>query len=188
MKSYVPTLLGLLLIVGIFFLLRSMVPRYDNRSVPVDPRERWGPEVSSIEGKVVKIKDGDSVVLLKGEDDFTVIRLQHIDAPENGQPFSEEAWKHLSKLCRNKEVAVKVSDEQDRYNRMIGEIYLPNGTNVNKEMVRAGYAWHFAKYSNDQEYTDLQDYAKQRRKGLWAEVNPIPPHEWRESQETKPVQ
>jgi endonuclease YncB( thermonuclease family) len=42
-------------------------------------------------------------------------------------------------------------------------------------MIRAGYAWHFKKYSKDKKMADDEDHAKKNRAGLWADNEPIAP-------------
>jgi endonuclease YncB( thermonuclease family) len=56
---------------------------------------------------------------------------------DSGQPFCQQATKHLADLVLNKTVDVK-GYGSDRYGRVLGVIAL-NGKN-NMEMVRAGYA------------------------------------------------
>jgi endonuclease YncB( thermonuclease family) len=43
-------------------------------------------------------------------------------------------------------VTVRVTGK-DRYGRTLGTIILPDGKNVNEEIGRAGFAWHYKKYS-----------------------------------------
>lgn len=69
-------------------------------------------------------------------------------------------------------------DESDRYGRILAEVILPNGQNLNKELVKHGLAWHFKKYSNDDEYAQLENEARMNKVGLWSEPNPIEPWEW----------
>jgi endonuclease YncB( thermonuclease family) len=42
-----------------------------------------------------------------------------------------------------------------------------------------GLAWHFIKYSDDKEYTELEIYARQNKLGLWADTKAIALWEWR---------
>ena len=59
------------------------------------------------------------------------------------------------------------------------EVILDDGTNLNKELVKQGLAWHFKKYSEDFEYSELETEAKKNKIGIWSEENPISPWEWR---------
>ena len=78
--------------------------------------------------------------------------------------------------------------EQDRYGRTVAELYVPDrktsAINLNLEMVRAGYAWHYAQYSDTCTMRDLliaaEGMAKNEGLGIWS-GNPQPPWVWRKS-------
>jgi endonuclease YncB( thermonuclease family) len=63
----------------------------------------------------------------------------------------------------------------DRYGRTVGEVFLPDGANLNKQIVGAGYAWQYKKYRKDPEYAELEAAARTTRMGLWQDKSPIPP-------------
>ena len=57
---------------------------------------------------------------------------------------------------------------------------LPDGTNVNHELVKAGWCWWCRKYApGDTELERLEAEARDAKKGLWADPAPIPPWEVR---------
>lgn len=130
----------------------------------------------TLKGKVVRVSDGDTVVLLDADNTQHKIRLNGIDAPENGQPYGDKSKEYLSNLIAGKEVIVEVKGK-DRYKRILGVVY-SGEVNVNAEMIRAGYAWNY-KYSKDKYYIKLQEKAKAEKKGLWKDKNAIDPWEWR---------
>jgi len=132
----------------------------------------------TFQAKVTGIKDGDTYNVLYNSQELT-IRLAHIDCPEKKQPFSVQAKQFASALCFGREVTVKTAGKKDRYGRLIGEIILSNGTNVNKELVKNGLAWHFKKYSSSEEYAKLEVQARNLHIGLWVDTMPIAPWEWR---------
>jgi endonuclease YncB( thermonuclease family) len=68
---------------------------------------------------------------------------------------------------------------RDRYGRTIGDVFLPDGRHLNQELVRAGYAWWYRRYSADQRLAALEGEARAARRGLWTDPNPQPPWEWR---------
>ncbi|MEI9956849.1 MAG: thermonuclease family protein [Ferruginibacter sp.] len=76
-------------------------------------------------------------------------------------------------------VTVENDGEFDRYKRLIAVIINNKNENVNKELVKAGLAWHYLKYSTDPSYDELESIARQSKTGLWADENPIPPWDWR---------
>jgi micrococcal nuclease len=63
--------------------------------------------------------------------------------------------------------------------RIIAEIILQNDTNLNKELVKNGLAWHFKKYSDSQEYAEIEIDARNKQIGIWSEPNPTAPWDWR---------
>ena len=64
---------------------------------------------------------------------------------------------------------------QDRYGRTIGDVILYGGRNLSQELVSAGYAWWYFKYSDDEQLGFLEVQAKIAKAGLWADKNPVPP-------------
>jgi micrococcal nuclease len=134
----------------------------------------------SLEAKITRIVDGDTAELLYGELPI-MLRLQHIDAPEKrgSQPYGNKAKTILSNLCFGQEVTILTEGDFDMGGRMIGVIINKDGVNVNKEMVRLGYAWHFKKYSSDMSYDKLEKKARREKRGLWQEPNPVAPWDFR---------
>ena len=135
---------------------------------------------NEINGKVIAIKDGDTIEIMN-EGKTLTIRLAHVDCPEikKGQPFGKAAKQFTSDLCFGQTVTVINEQKFDRYKRLIGFVTNEKGENINKELVKAGLAWHFKKYSNDASYADLESRARENKIGLWAEDDPIPPWNWR---------
>jgi endonuclease YncB( thermonuclease family) len=128
--------------------------------------------------KVIGIKDGDTFVLLiDGKEQ--VVRFAHIDCPEKKQPFGNKAKQFVSEMCFGKYVTLIHSNKFDRNKRLIAEVILQDGTNLNKQLIKNGLAWHFKKYSKDTEYAELELQARQNKIGLWSDSDQIPPWEWR---------
>ena len=77
--------------------------------------------------KVVGISDGDTFKVLYKENQEVKVQLNHIDAPEKGQPFGKRAKKFASDLCFGKEVKIVRQKKKDRYQRIIAEVFVgPN--------------------------------------------------------------
>jgi len=129
------------------------------------------------QGKVVKVVDGDTFDLLE-VNKTTRIRLFGIDSPERGQAFNKRAKAFTDSLVAGKQIRVVVRDT-DRYGRTVGDAYLTDGTHVNAEIVRAGFAWQFRQYSTDPEIGRLEQAARENRRGLWEDEHAIPPWEFR---------
>ena len=132
----------------------------------------------TLNGKVISIADGDTLTILVDHTQHR-IRFNGIDAPERGQAFSTRAGQYAGDLVFGKTVTVNVLGK-DRYGRLIGDITLPDSRNLNHEMVRAGLAWWFRKYAPaDKALEHLEQEAREAKRGLWADPNPVPPWEHR---------
>jgi endonuclease YncB( thermonuclease family) len=127
--------------------------------------------------RVVAVTDGDTLKVLSSHNIQTTIRLEGIDAPEKGQAYGQRAKQTLAALCFGKEVQV-LPKTKDRYGRTVARI-ICQGKDMSTEMIRAGLAWHYTKYSKDPTLADEEKRAKNRRVGLWSSSNPIPPWEQR---------
>ena len=132
---------------------------------------------------VVKVVDGDTldVDVPDGKYKTTRIRLLGVDTPETKKPnapvmyFGPEAFEYTKKVTRSKKVTVlidTVSDERDRYGRLLGYIKLGDGRILNEVLVEEGYAYADLrfKHSDFEKYRDLMEKAKQQKKGLWKGV------------------
>lgn len=139
----------------------------------------------TLTGRVVGISDGDTLTLLDATNTQHKIRLSGIDSPEKSQPFGQVCKQNLSDLAYGRVVAVETS-KLDRYGRAIGKV-LVSGQDVNLEQVLRGCGWHYKKYQNEQRLDDRLSYdraeasARAGRVGLWADVEPLPPWDWRKA-------
>jgi endonuclease YncB( thermonuclease family) len=132
---------------------------------------------------VVRVMDGDTIEILEGKT-TTRVRLQGIDAPERGQDFNARSKDYLIQLAAGKAVRV-VEGKRDRWKRLVGDVYLADGTHVNAEMVRAGLAWHFVAYDKNPVLAALEVEARRAKRGLWAHPRPMPPWEYRKQKRAK---
>lgn len=130
-------------------------------------------------GKVVNVTDGDSITVLRDRQQVKV-RLVDIDAPEKGQPFGNRSKRALEALVKGQEVLV-VERGQDKYHRTLGRIYRGD-VDVNAELVREGMVWVYRQYGNDPTLNAIEAAAKEQKRGLWRDREPVPPWEWRKAQ------
>jgi endonuclease YncB( thermonuclease family) len=108
------------------------------------------------------------------------VRLHGIDCPEKKQPFGTRAKRYTSDMAFGRQVTVQVQTT-DRYGRIVGEVILPDGSSLNKELVFVGLAWWYRKYApNDKTLKALEAGARAAKRGLWADKKPIPPWKWRQ--------
>lgn len=132
------------------------------------------------QAKVIAVKDGDTIEVLY-ENNPIIVRLAHIDCPEikKHQPFGQAAKKFTSDICFGQTVTIQNEGKFDRYKRLLAVVINNKNENVNKALVKAGFAWHFLKYSTDTSYRNLEAIARKSKIGLWADENPTPPWKWR---------
>ena len=134
----------------------------------------------SFSGKVVTVSDGDTIQVMH-DGKAEKIRLADIDCPEKGQAFGTKAKQFTSTLVGGQIVSVEVRTT-DRYGRTVGEVFLPDGRSLNKELVKEGYAWWYQKYSDNASIGTLEAEARSAKRGLWSDPHAIPPWEYRNGQ------
>lgn len=139
--------------------------------------QRWMPARGDFTGRVVGVSDGDTIEVMRAGRAVRV-RLQGVDCPESHQAYGTRAKQFTSELAFGKTVAVQVHGT-DQYGRILGEVILPDGRSLNRELVRNGYAWWYRRYSDDAVLQQLEEEARRERRGLWRDKNPTPPWEFR---------
>lgn len=133
---------------------------------------------AEIRGLVVGVSDGDTITVLDDMDKGRFrIRLYGIDAPEKKQDFGQKAKQYLSSRLFRKAVVIRYK-EIDRYGRIVGKVYLDN-EEINVDMLKNGYAWHYKNYDNSEEYSQAEINAREKGIGLWSLKNPVPPWNFR---------
>lgn len=126
--------------------------------------------------KVIGIADGDTLTLLvRGKP--LKIRLANIDAPESKQPWGMRAKQHLSVLCYGKDATYRAVDT-DRYRRTVALVYC-GGIEANRAQVEHGMAWVSDRHNRDPSLLQLQEDAREMKRGLWSDPSPVPPWKWR---------
>ncbi len=129
-------------------------------------------------GRVVGVIDGDTLEVLHNQRP-ECIRLSGIDCPEKGHAFGKQAKQAASELVFGKEVTLQTHG-RDKYKRNIGELILLDGMNLNQELVKQGWCWWYRQLcAGRYGARSLEKDARERRKGLWADPQPVPPWEWR---------
>jgi len=135
---------------------------------------------------VIRAVDGDTLVLESGER----VRLIGIDTPEMHeskklyrdaershqdtatiQKLGKRAYEFTKNLVEGKRVSLEFDVEKyDRYKRLLAYVYLKDGTFVNAEIVKQGFA-SLMTYPPNVKYADLfvklYQEARENRRGLW---------------------
>ena len=126
--------------------------------------------------KIKRVVDGDTIHVFY-QDEVYKIRLTEIDAPERDQPYGSNSTEYLKNLLKEGMVDVDISGT-DRYGRKLGRLYW-QGIDINRELVSAGYAWVYDQYVTDNSFYENQSKARNSKKGLWEDQNPLEPWNWR---------
>jgi micrococcal nuclease len=137
---------------------------------------------------VERVVDGDTLKLANGER----VRLIGIDTPEvheseklyrdsrkSGQDIKiiqalgRRAAQFTKSLVEGKTVRLEFDvEKRDKYKRLLAYVYLPDGTFVNAQIIKEGYA-SLMTYPPNVKYvetfTQLYREARENRRGLWNE-------------------
>lgn len=127
---------------------------------------------------VVSISDGDSFKVLFEDKHQEKIRMHGIDCPEKGQPYYQVAKQYTANKIFRKQITLKIL-YKDRYGRSVALVYLADSILLNERLLSAGLAWHYLQFDKNPKWQLLQNTAKQKGMGLWADKNPIAPWLWR---------
>lgn len=114
-------------------------------------------EMVEIRGRAWVI-DGDTIDIAG-----TRVRLAGIDAPELDHPYGRNAKWTLVNLCKGREIKA-VFDGDLSHDRIVATCYLPDGRDLSAEMVAAGMAVDWPKFSRGK-YAGLEPVGI--RKKLW---------------------
>ena len=131
----------------------------------------------AVSGKVIRVSDGDTILIQSGSQKIRV-RMYGIDAPELKQKYGEESKKYLEKRITDKNVDIKVIN-QDQYGRKVGKVFYKN-KDINLEMLETGNAWFYEYHAkHEKDYRKAFKNAKEQKLGLWKDKNPQNPRNFR---------
>ncbi|WP_251922968.1 thermonuclease family protein [Salinibacter ruber] len=128
--------------------------------------------------RVLEVTDGDTYDVRRSLGGEVTIRLHGVDAPESAQPYGRAATRAARRYVGGKDVRVAV-EEIGRYGRAVARVEVQGG-DLGAMLIRDGLAWHYREYApNETGYRRLQRQARNAKRGLWSQSNPVPPWEWR---------
>lgn len=128
--------------------------------------------------------DGDTIAVNMNGSSETV-RFIGIDTPETHKPntpvqcygpaaaaYTQSRIKAAGGKVRL--VSDSLSTNRDRYNRLLRYVYLPDGTNVDQELVAKGYAFAYVSFpfSKSGDFARAQADAQKNKLGLWGNCQP----------------
>ncbi|MCS6856253.1 MAG: thermonuclease family protein [Sandaracinaceae bacterium] len=127
---------------------------------------------NSIEAFVVRVTDGDTMVVKIGEKEERV-RLIGVDAPEKDQvPWGERAKEFVESMTRGRTVRLEFDVEpRDRYGRLLAYVYV-DSTLLNLELLKEGLAMLYTVPPNVRHveaFRRAQKEARENERGIWDE-------------------
>ncbi|HSX07095.1 MAG TPA: thermonuclease family protein [Candidatus Saccharimonadia bacterium] len=128
--------------------------------------------------------DGDTIsVDMNGTNE--TVRFIGIDTPETHKPntpvqcygpaaaaYTQNRIKTAGSRVRL--VADSLSKNRDRYKRLLRYVYLPDGTNLDQELVTKGYAFAYVSFpfTKTDAFSAAQTNAQKQSAGLWGNCHP----------------
>lgn len=173
------------LVAAIFLIVLSRVsattpPDLPTTSPPAPLLLKERGVVTSTNALVIRVVDGDTVEARLDEGTGAKVRLLGVNTPESVDPrrpiecFGKEASKYTETLAEGKRVRLEPdpqADEVDKYGRLLRNVILEDGTDVNAALVRDGYAYAYLDFPLNRErkaeLARLQDEARLAERGLW---------------------
>lgn len=143
-------------------------------------------------GKVTQIVDGDTFKYCPTDEepcsaeDWLEVDLWGVDAPElapEEQFFSKKASQYLVDELLHETVILEQMKTDDGGRPMVKVLIVnhPN-SNFNVHLLLEGHGWSTTTDDDDVAdvvaYREAEKFAKERKLGLWREIEPVAPWEW----------
>ena len=127
--------------------------------------------------RCLSVADGDTLTLEK----LGTVRFIGVDTPEKNHPklpvqyLSREAGTFTEKVCLGQQIRLEYDpydeDKRGKYGRVLGYVYLKDGTFLQEELIKNGYAIAYTKYPLDEgrrdQLLEWEQEAKEKGIGLW---------------------
>ncbi|HSX30889.1 MAG TPA: thermonuclease family protein [Candidatus Saccharimonadales bacterium] len=128
--------------------------------------------------------DGDTIAVnMNGS--VETVRFIGIDTPETHKPntpvqcYGPAAAAYTQNRIKSagghvRLVADSLDTNRDRYNRLLRYVYLPDGTNLDQELVTKGYAFAYVSFpfTKSDTFSAAQANARANNAGLWGNCQP----------------
>jgi endonuclease YncB( thermonuclease family) len=139
---------------------------------------------ASLEGKVMEVVDGENIAVLS-QGHLVKVKLLAVASPDQKQSYAGIARQHLADLVLNKYVVVRYSALREGF--IVGQVLLEK-MDIGAQMLRDGVGW----YNKSDEtlldeierriYQGSESAARNERRGLWQDVAPVAPWDYRKAQ------
>lgn len=129
---------------------------------------------------VLEVIDGDTIDIdiPDGTHEDTRIRLIGVDTPETKHPtigrmyYGPEATQYATQQALGKQVTIvldTVSDQRDRYGRLLAYVVLADGRVLNAELIKNGFGYAYLSFPHSEftTYQALMEQAIAEKSGLW---------------------
>lgn len=128
---------------------------------------------------LLRLKEDEKLVMAGIDSpEYFLNRKQYEEASRTRIPFKTMRWagkqanRYMKSLVQGRQISVELTEpSRDLRERLVGYAFLSDGTFVNAEMVKAGYARVVSRPGQDKyeaELLKLQDEARENNRGLWA--------------------
>ena len=122
--------------------------------------------------RVVRVIDGDSVIVVEPGGLTSEVRLYGIDAPELSQPHGAESADALGRILGRESFWLEDLGS-DKYERVVGLLFHRGShrrNSVNLKMVREGHAYAYTRYGGGElGFHPAERDATESRVGMWSE-------------------
>ncbi len=134
--------------------------------------------------RVSRFVDGDTIAVdMNGH--VEKVRFIGVDTPETHKPntpvqcYGPEAAAFTRRTIGNQLVRLEsdpLSTDRDRYDRLLRYVYLPDGTDLDEQIIRQGYGFYYPyfPFSKSAAFNAAEQAAIVAHKGLWAHCHPVP--------------
>jgi micrococcal nuclease len=127
---------------------------------------------------VVRVVDGDTIVVSPNEK----VRLIGVDTPETVHPnkavqcFGKDAKEFTRSMVEHRTIRLVLDEtnrarhHKDHYGRTLAYVYFDDGTMLNAELIRHGFAHAYTRFpfGHIVEFRQLERIARSQAVGLWA--------------------
>lgn len=141
-----------------------------------------------INGKVVDVINGKTVVIEISDNRKITAELEYIEIPEPEQQLSQVVKEHLRNLLLGKKVEFTPQVIMPTY--LVGKLFLGQ-VNIGQQMLRDGAAWYAVLDKDRQDAFESKNYqiveaqAKLEKRGVWSIENLKPAWEFRAEKAAK---
>ena len=148
---------------------------FDRREPGQNPTPSAAASQSAAPARALRVRqviDGDTITI----SGIGTVRLIGVDAPEKtggyreSEPYGDAATRYLKELIEGRLVTLEYDgDRKDQYNRTLAYVFLEDGTCVNEEIIRAGWAETYRRfeYRRKPDFQKAEREARAARRGIW---------------------